>query len=122
MVKPSRIQSNAVLVQLRRREQWNKIQATVTKMTNTKAISNEKIKQNRQRYPNGNSFSEVKYFKEFTDIMDRFLVASVDENRQIVFKTSLRKMVIAREMCTPGSMLANEYSMGKSSVLRNSQR
>ena len=32
---------------------------------------------------------QVKPFKEFTDMKDKFLIAAVDENRHVVFMTSM---------------------------------
>ena len=81
----------------------------------------KKSRKTKHRCPNGNSFARVKYFKEFTDMKDKFLVAAVDENRQIVFKTSMRKMSIASEMCTPRSILANEYCCFDGKVKRTAK-
>ena len=43
--KPSEIQSNAILADLRQRKGWDEVKKTVESVTNIKDISNEKIKQ-----------------------------------------------------------------------------
>ena len=58
--------------------------------------------------PAGTSFNAVRKFKEQMDKEDKYLVAMVDENLQVVFKTSTPQMKLAQEMSTPGRLLANE--------------
>ena len=46
----------------------------------------------------GRSFLAVKDCKEFTDMEDELYVYKVDENKQIIFKTSSFKMKLAKTM------------------------
>ena len=48
--------------------------------------------------PLGTSFLAVKDYKEFTDMDDEPYVYKVDENEQIIFKTSSFKMKLAKTM------------------------
>ena len=73
-------------------------QRTVKSVTNKKAISNEKIKQRQKMQALGTSFLAVKDYKEFTDIDDELYLYKVDENEQIIFKTSSFKMKLANTM------------------------
>ena len=59
-------------------------------------ISNEKIKQRQKMQPLGTSFLAVKDYKEFTDMDDELYVYKVDENEQIIFKTSSFKMKMGK--------------------------
>ena len=91
-VKPSAIQGNVVLTIMRQRLPWNEIKKSVYKLTDKKVISNEKVKQKKLLPPQGVSFAAVKEYKEYTDTEDKFLVFTVDEDKQIVFKTSKTKL------------------------------
>ena len=73
-------------------------QRTVKSVTNKKAISNEKIKQRQKMQALGTSFLAVKDCKEFTDMDDELYLYKVDENEQIIFKTSSFKMKLANTM------------------------
>ena len=73
-------------------------QRTVKSVTNKKAISNEKIKQRQKMQALGTSFLAVKDYKEFTDMDDELYLYKVDENEQIIFKTSSFKMKLANTM------------------------
>ena len=73
-------------------------QRTVKSVTNKKAISNEKIKQRQKMQSLGTSFLAVKDYKEFTDMDDELYLYKVDENEQIIFKTSSFKMKLANTM------------------------
>ena len=73
-------------------------QRTVKSVTNKKAISNEKIKQRQKMQALGTSFLAVKDYKEFTDMDDELYLYKVDENEQIIFKTSSFKMKLAKTM------------------------
>ena len=46
--------------------------------------------------PLGTSFLAVKDYKEFTDMDDELYVYKVDENEQIIFKTSSFKMKMGK--------------------------
>ena len=48
--------------------------------------------------PLGTSFLAIKGYKEFTDMNDELYVYKVDENEQIIFKTSSFKMKLANTM------------------------
>ena len=59
--------------------------------TDKKAISKEKIKQKRIMQLHGNKFKAIEEYKECVDQKDKFLVYQVDENKQIVFLSSIVK-------------------------------
>ena len=48
--------------------------------------------------PLGTSFLAIKNYKEFTDLHDELHVYKVDENEQIICKTSSFKMKLAKTM------------------------
>ena len=77
-------------------EVGQRLKETVKSVTNEKAISNEKIKQRQKMQPLGKSFLAVKDYEEFTDMDDELYVYKVDENEQIIFKTSSFKMRLAK--------------------------
>ena len=81
---------------MRERRSWAEIKKTVKSVTNKKAISNEKIKQRQKMQPLGKSFLAVKDYEEFTDMDDELYVYKVDENEQIIFKTSSFKTKLAK--------------------------
>ena len=118
-VKPA-IQGNVVMTMMRQRLPWNEIKKSVYKLTDKKAISNEKVKQKKLLQPQGVSFAAVKEYKEYTDTEDKLLVFTVDENKQIVFKTSKKKLLVAHEMCTAGNLLAKEFCCFDGKVKRTS--
>ena len=97
-IKPPQIQGHAILKAMRERGSWEEIKKTVKSVTNKKAISNEKIKQRQKMPPLGISFLAVKDYKEFTDMDDELYVYKVDQNEQIIFKTSSFKMKLAKTM------------------------
>ena len=60
-------------------------------------------------YPKGGDFIAVNDLKTYFDTLDPFYVYSVDENRQIVFKTSRVQLKIAADACIQTSKLSEEY-------------
>ena len=64
------------------------------KVTDKRAISNEKIKQRQRTLPYGEGYEAIREFKLSTDEKDPLLIYSVNKNEQIVFKTSRSKMMI----------------------------
>jgi len=107
--KPSEIQGNAILSAIRKRKPWTDVSKLVKRVTDKRAISNEKIKQCKQLFPNGEGYDAVTEYKTYTDKKDTLLVYCVNENLQNVFKTSTEKMRIAKEMCSSSSMFSDEY-------------
>ena len=108
-VKPSGIQSNAILSDMRSRKTWVEIEKTVKKVTNKKNIANEKIKQRRIMNPKGTGFDALFEYKLFSDEKDKLYIFAIDENKQYVFKTSERKMKMAYEMQNNDHFLCGEY-------------
>eukprot|EP00112_Aurelia_sp_Birch-Aquarium-sp1_P005421 Seg1616.2 transcript_id=Seg1616.2/GoldUCD/mRNA.D3Y31 product="hypothetical protein" protein_id=Seg1616.2/GoldUCD/D3Y31 len=109
-VKPSAIQGNAILADMRKRKSWNDVQSTVKRVANKKAIANEKTKQKKHFLPKGDNFEAVKEYKKYTDLKDELLVYVVDENNQHLFKTSTVQMNIAKKMLSDSSHpLAKEF-------------
>ena len=82
-IKPSQIQGHVILKAMRERRSWAEIKKTVRSVTNKKAISNETIKQRQKMQPLGTSLLAIN-----DDMNDKLYVYKVDENEQIIFKTS----------------------------------
>ena len=59
-------------------------------------------------FPAGSSFDAVKDLKVYFDTLDPFFIYLVDENRQVVFKSSKTQLKIAMQACSRDSQLANE--------------
>ena len=95
MTKPTKIQSNAIIAALRKKEPWNTVLDRVSAVIDEKAISNEKIKQNKKAYNFGASFDGVVQAKSYFDEKDKYLISNVDESTGTVFKTSNEKMKMA---------------------------
>ena len=109
-VKPSTIQGNAILADMRSRKSWNDVQTTVKRVANKRAIANEKAKQKKQVLQKGDNFEAVKEYKKYTDSKDDLLVYVVDKNNQHVFKTSTVQMNVAKKMSSDSSHpLAKEF-------------
>ena len=109
-IKPSSIQGNAVLMELRKRKPWSEVENMAKKVVSKKAISNEKLKQKKLLQSKGTSFNGTKEYKCYTDAKDPFLIYAIDENQQYVFKTSRVKMEIAAEMQSDGgNVLSTEF-------------
>ena len=97
-IKPSQIQGHAILKAMPERRSWAEILKKVKSVTDKKAISNEKNKQRQKMQPLGTSFLAIKNYKEFTYLHDELYVFKVDENEQIICKTSSFKMKLAKTM------------------------
>ena len=77
------IQGNAILTAIRKRKSWEDISRIVKRVTDKKAISNEKIKQRQKIFPIGETYKAVKEYKTYTDQKDPFLIYSVNKNEHI---------------------------------------
>ena len=112
-IKPSQIQGNAILTAIRKGKSWNEVEKVAKQVTDKQAISNEKIKQRQQALTYGEDM------KLYTDEKDLLLIYSVNENEQIVFKTSHSKMLVANEMVRDVQhLLSNEYCFFDGKVKR----
>ena len=108
-IKPANIQNNAVVSLLRNRESWEEIGKMVESTYSLKRISNEKVKQMKLIQPK-EGFDSIKGLKAFTNEKDKSLIYKVDEDRQIVFKTSSKKMKLTLNMDVDSSnFLGKEY-------------
>ena len=111
-IKPSRVQSTAVLDALRQKKPLNEIMKLVKEVTNKKVISNEMIKQRSfWRKPNESAYEAIKIVKAHLekDPKGKFLIYTVDEENHQVFKTSIQKLEMARDMLKEGHFLNKEY-------------
>ena len=106
-VTPSTIQSAAILSAIRSRVDPTELRKVVSSVGSKKKISNEKIKQKKIMYPDGCSFDAVKSLKAYFD--DPYYIFKVDEDAQMVFKTSKLKMEMAAKVSSKTSLLSNEY-------------
>lgn len=95
---------------MRCRKSWDDIDKTVSKVTNTKIIANEKLKQRRASQPNGTGFTAVQEYKKFLDERDANFVFVVSGNTQVVFKTPREKLMPAQDMdCFEKDISSTEY-------------
>ena len=94
----TKIQSNAILADLRDKKKWEDVNKTVKSVTNVRKISNEKIKMVKKLQPSSKMFSGVKALQPYLAEKDRILMHKINENSQYVFKTSLEKMKFAKSM------------------------
>ena len=108
--KPTEIQSNAILSDLRRKKGWAEVKETVKRVTNIRSISNEKVKQKKVIQPTGQSYKAIREFQDYVSENDKYLIYEINENLQYVFKTSKQKLLLAKEMKRDGNSYMNaEY-------------
>ena len=73
MTKPTKMQSNVIIAVLRKKEPWDTVLDKVSAVIDEKAISNEKIKQNKMVYNFGASFDGGVQAKSYFDEKDKYL-------------------------------------------------
>ena len=98
IIKPSEIQSNAMLADLRDRKKREDVDKTVKSVTNVRKISDEKIKMVKKLQPSSKGFPGLKAPQPYLVERDRFLMYKINENSQYVFKTSLERRKFAKSM------------------------
>ena len=108
-IAPSKIQGSSILSAITKRKPWVEIGKVVEKFTNMEAISNEKLKQKRIRKPYGNKYQASEEYNQYSDKKNKFLVYKVDENKQIVFRSSVVKMEIAAKMSLSTHFLSEKF-------------
>ena len=59
--------------------------------------------------PYGSKFEAIEEYKQYADQNDKFLVYKVDENKQIVFRSSAVKMEIAAKISLSTHFLSEEF-------------
>ena len=79
-IKPSEIQSMAILSDLKSRKDWKVVEKTAKKVASVKTISNEKTKQKSKIQPNGEGFAAVSELKSYTNLQDPLLIYAVNGN------------------------------------------
>ena len=84
IIKPSEIQSNAILADLRDRKKWEDVNKTVKSVTNVRKISNEKIKMVKKLQPSSKGSPEVKALQPYVVEKYRFLMYEINGNSQYV--------------------------------------
>ena len=108
-VKPSQIQSNSIISKIRGRASWDEIEQVVRDTASIRQISNEKVKLKKEIEPS-ETIVDVKELKTYCDSRDKALIYEIDENRQLVFKSSRNQMQRAMEMNHTGDhFLGEEY-------------
>ena len=108
-IAPFKIQRSSILSGIRKRKSWVEISKVVEKVTDKKTIYNEKLKQKRIMQLCGNKFKAIEEYKQYADQKDNFLVYKVDENKEIVFRSSVVKMEIATKMSLCTHFLSEEF-------------
>ena len=98
IIKPSEIQSNVILADLRDRKKREDVDKTIKSVTNVRKISNEKVKMVKKLQPSSKGFPELKALQPYLVERDRFLMYKINENSQCVFKASLEKIKFAKSM------------------------
>ena len=105
-----KIQSIAILSDLKSRKDWRVVEKTVKKVASVKTILNEKTKQKSKIQPNGDGFAAASEMKTYTDLQDLLLIYAMNGNEQYVFKTSTAQMKIALKMDKESDyFMHNEY-------------
>ena len=84
--KPSQIQSNVIISDLRNRKSWDQVGKTIKKVSSTKLISNDKVRQKKTLQPDGEGFSAVKELKTYTDQKDIFLIYDITRMSNMYLK------------------------------------
>ena len=71
-IAPSKIQGSSILSAIRKRKSWIEIGKVVEKVTDKKAITNEKLKQKRIIQPYRNKFKAIEEYKQYANQKDSF--------------------------------------------------
>ena len=71
-IAPSKIQGSSILGAIRKRKSWTEIGKVVEKVTDKKAITNEKLKQKRIIQPYRNKFKAIEEYKQYANQKDSF--------------------------------------------------
>ena len=82
-ITASKILGSSILSAIRKA--WVEIGKPAEKVTNKKAISNEKLKRKRIMQPYGNKFKAIEKYKQYADQKGKVLVYRLDENKQLYF-------------------------------------
>ena len=78
VIKPSEIQSMAILSDLKSWKDWKMVKKTSIKVTSVRTIQNQKTKQKSKIQPNGDGFNAVTELKSNTDLQDCLLIYAVN--------------------------------------------
>ena len=84
-ITASKILGGSILSAFRKGKPRVEIGKVAKKVTNKKAISNEKLKRKRIMQPYGNKFKAIEKYKQYADQKDKVLVYRLDENKQLYF-------------------------------------
>ena len=95
---PSTIQVNAILGEIRARKDWTSVLGVVSQVSNKKAVSNEKVKRQKELHQFGFEYEALKEFKGYLDTKDPLLLYDINGSEHHVFKTSRLKMKLAYSM------------------------
>ena len=66
-IKPSQIQGNTILTEIRKRKSWNGVEKVAKQVANKRANSNEKIKERQQTLPYVEGHEAIREYNSYTD-------------------------------------------------------
>jgi hypothetical protein len=112
-MKPSQVQSTAILHDIRQRKPWEDIKKTAKSFGDK--ISNQKQKVKSETKPFGHNFEAVAAYKEYCDKKDPFYIYKINDKRgnpdkpSFVFKSSKLGAKFAQDMVEEGHILHEEF-------------
>lgn len=93
-MKPSQVQSTAILHDIRQRKPWEEVKKTAKSFGDKKWIANQKQKIKSKTQPYGHNFEAVATYKQYCDIRDPYYIYKMNDKRgnpdrpSFVFKSS----------------------------------
>lgn len=93
-MKPSQVQSTAILHDIRQRKPWEEVKKTAKSFGDKKWISNQKQKIKNETQPYGHNFEAVATYKQYCDKRDPYYIYKMNDKRgnpdrpSFVFKSS----------------------------------
>lgn len=80
-MKPSQVQSTAILYDIRQRKPWEEVKKTAKSFEDKKWISNQKQKIKSETQPYGHNFEAVATYKEYCDKRDPYYIYKMNDKR-----------------------------------------
>ena len=114
-LKPSQVQSTAILHDIRQRKPWGDVKKTAKSFDDKKWISNQKQKAKMETQPYGHNFEAVATYKEYCDQKDPYYLYKMNDKRgnpdkpSFVFKSSKLGAKFALNMVEEDHILNKEF-------------
>lgn len=113
-MKPSQVQSTAILHDIRQRKPWEDVKKTAKSFGDKKWISNQKQKIKSETQPYGHNFEAVATYKEYCDKRDPYYIYKMNDKRgnpdkpSFVFKSSKLGAKFALNMAEDGDHILSK--------------